>query len=485
MAAAAAASRCGRGSNCFQAGSRSRCPGRVLVLIIPLLALFANVYAVGVSDESTAKNILPKTDAEDSHLSNAHPRSNTYSPRARNLGASVLVPRSIPASRTVNTHNNKKRATPSIPSPTAQVTTGPSSSPIRCPTDNLTVFTEPTESKRYVILCGRDYHSNLGAKELRNLETNSLKECIDVCAQDTTGCSAVGWGYHEYYRSNRCFLKSSIGQSHDSATWVVAVEDPSQPGSRTFSEPHGLSVDTKAGIGVGVASAIVLIGAGLVCAWYYPKRKSAVDGMALEENKEISETSSSIGYNGSYRTHSPTPPAFQQQPIYQMPAGECPELLGSPVSFASEAPNSSGVDDDSPSAGVSSYLARQQRSILDSCRPARSRDGPRLAAIAHEIGDQQWPATYTVFSPDGTLAPMSAATWHGTFAPSPWSATAPSSASELPVAHQGGRQGYGPEYEMPSTVAATVHRGGVDAEKFLLSDVILLKARLASEKRDG
>lgn len=451
-------------------GSSSRFLGCFLILLT-LLALVTDSAAVSINNHITTPYSSTEAAVNRRPPSNVQIRSN--SPRgSQTLGA----PRGAPAIRSRGTPVINKRATPSIPSPTAQVTSGPGSSPIHCPADNLTVFTEPSASKRYVILCGRDYHSSLGAIDLYNVVAKSLNDCIEVCAKDNTGCSSVGWGYMDDELGFRCFLKSSIGEPHDSASWMFAVEDPSQPGNPIPPASPGLSADAKAGIGVGAAAAVVLVGVGILAFWYYRQRKYIAE-KSLGQAKDLSESSSSIGY-GSHRTHSPAPPSFQRS-LHQLPAGECLELPGSSVNVGL-APGSPAHDDDAPSRGVAQYLVRQQRRILDNCRPARPEDDPKTGLTSIDTSNLQWGTTHTR-SPDGTLAPMSAMTGHGSFAATPWSATQSSPASELPVV-RGGPNGYGPEYEMASDVTMATGRPERAADKFLLSDMVLFKKQLVSEK---
>ncbi|TLS30991.1 hypothetical protein PpBr36_03062 [Pyricularia pennisetigena] len=449
--------------------SRSRSPGSFLMLLVTLLALLANATAVSINNPIITPDSLGGA-AANNHPSNLEIRSN--GPRG---SEAPWAPRRALAIRPRGTPVIHKRATPPIPSPTAQVTSGPGSSPIHCPADNLTVFTEPSTSKRYVVMCGRDYHSSLGAIDLYNVAAKSLNDCIDVCAKDNSGCTSVGWGYMDDTAGFRCFLKSSIGEPHDSAGWMFAVEDPSQPGNPAPPPSQGLSADAKAGIGVGAAAAVVLMGVGILAGWYYRQRKSIAE-QSLGQAKDLSESSSSIGH-GSHRTHSPAPPSFQRS-LNQMPAGECLELPGSPVNV-DPAPGSP-AQDDIPIRCVATYLVRQQQRILDSCRPARPKDDPKTGLASIDTTNSQWGVTYTR-SPDGTLAPMSAMTGHGSFAVTPWSATQPSPASELPVVRRG-PNGYGPEYEMASDVTAAAGRSERAAEKFLLSDMVLFKKQLVSEK---
>ncbi|KAJ9155137.1 hypothetical protein NKR23_g2246 [Pleurostoma richardsiae] len=118
--------------------------------------------------------------------------------------------------------------TNTLPSPSATATGGLEVQVV-CPTDNRTLYdiSAPSQSggnKKFLVLCGRDYSSAQGAVDLFTKNTTTFAECLDDCANQE-GCTAVGWG--NYYGTNTCWLKSSIGEPNWSSSWYAAVEDES------------------------------------------------------------------------------------------------------------------------------------------------------------------------------------------------------------------------------------------------------------------
>ncbi|KAJ4304125.1 hypothetical protein N0V88_001735 [Collariella sp. IMI 366227] len=51
-----------------------------------------------------------------------------------------------------------------------------------------------TTARGYLLLCGRDYNSNVGTtQDMYHTPTDTLSECLDACAQQD-GCVGAGWG---------------------------------------------------------------------------------------------------------------------------------------------------------------------------------------------------------------------------------------------------------------------------------------------------
>ncbi|KAK3333573.1 hypothetical protein B0T19DRAFT_129700 [Cercophora scortea] len=112
------------------------------------------------------------------------------------------------------------------PSPTAQGTTGPDQT-VKCPLNNLTLYTSQADtSKRFVLLCGRDFNSDRGTLDLYNEETHDMSDCIDACAKQP-GCVGAGWGPSDGV--TLCWLKSYIqfDKPNWSAGWYFAIKDNS------------------------------------------------------------------------------------------------------------------------------------------------------------------------------------------------------------------------------------------------------------------
>ena len=113
-------------------------------------------------------------------------------------------------------------ATRSFPAPTAQATIGPSQN-IKCPTNNLTLYTSQLdEKKRFVLLCGRDYNSDHGAIDMYNQDAETMGDCIDMCAS-AKDCVGAGWGNMD--GRDVCWIKSQLGQPGWSYLWYFAVLD--------------------------------------------------------------------------------------------------------------------------------------------------------------------------------------------------------------------------------------------------------------------
>ncbi|KAK4165333.1 hypothetical protein QBC43DRAFT_32135 [Cladorrhinum sp. PSN259] len=114
-------------------------------------------------------------------------------------------------------------ATRLFPLPVAQATTSPNG--VNCPSNNLTLYTPSrTPNRKYLLLCGRDYSSNLGfgTEDLYNQRTDSMSECIEACAAQE-GCVGAGWGSTEGKKT--CWLKSKLGEPNWTGAWLFAVED--------------------------------------------------------------------------------------------------------------------------------------------------------------------------------------------------------------------------------------------------------------------
>jgi hypothetical protein len=96
-----------------------------------------------------------------------------------------------------------------------------------CPANNLTLYSSATNpKKKYLLLCGRDYNSNLGTtQDLYNAATDTLPECLELCAgQD--GCVGAGWGSGSYADGQpTCWLKSKLGVANTALTWSFFVQD--------------------------------------------------------------------------------------------------------------------------------------------------------------------------------------------------------------------------------------------------------------------
>ncbi|KAL2129907.1 hypothetical protein VTI74DRAFT_7150 [Chaetomium olivicolor] len=116
-------------------------------------------------------------------------------------------------------------STRTFPAPVA--TSTPSAASISCPSNNLTLYPSTINpQKTYLLLCGRDYNSNLGTtQDMYHAPTDTLSECIDLCAgQD--GCVGAGWGRGSTGGGRAiCWLKSRLGVMNEAPAWSFVVED--------------------------------------------------------------------------------------------------------------------------------------------------------------------------------------------------------------------------------------------------------------------
>ncbi|KAK3938484.1 hypothetical protein QBC46DRAFT_265247 [Diplogelasinospora grovesii] len=135
------------------------------------------------------------------HKSDPSPAANTTSPTATNGSSS---------------------SSGTLPAPTAQGTTGPEQT-IQCPGNNLTLYTSGVDTqKQYVLLCGRDYNSGSGSVDLYNQPTNTVGDCMDLCAEQQ-GCVGAGWG--SYQGQYVCWLKSKLATPNWTPGWYFFIED--------------------------------------------------------------------------------------------------------------------------------------------------------------------------------------------------------------------------------------------------------------------
>ncbi|KAK0674341.1 hypothetical protein QBC41DRAFT_53642 [Cercophora samala] len=96
---------------------------------------------------------------------------------------------------------------------------------ISCPTQNLTLYSSPatpSNNRKFLLLCGRDYNVVNGATDMYNVRVDTMAECIDLCAKQA-GCVGAGWG--EQNGQYPCYLKSRLGEPNMAGHWQFAVED--------------------------------------------------------------------------------------------------------------------------------------------------------------------------------------------------------------------------------------------------------------------
>ncbi|KAK3692839.1 hypothetical protein B0T22DRAFT_29095 [Podospora appendiculata] len=147
-----------------------------------------------------------------------------------NSSSSTTPTRPVPNVETTNPPSPRASIpTPArdlYPAPTAQGTTGPDQT-VQCPLNNLTLYTSQADAtKKFVLLCGRDFNSDRGTRDLYNEETHNMSGCIDACAKQP-GCVGAGWGPSDGV--NLCWLKSYLqfDKPNWSAGWYFAIRDNS------------------------------------------------------------------------------------------------------------------------------------------------------------------------------------------------------------------------------------------------------------------
>ncbi|KAL2270351.1 hypothetical protein VTJ83DRAFT_2535 [Remersonia thermophila] len=115
-------------------------------------------------------------------------------------------------------------STRAVPTPVA--TANPSAS-MSCPGNDRTLYLAPQNSqKKFLLMCGRDYHSRNGTQELYNAPASTLKECLELCAMQE-GCLGAGWGRSGKVASGKpvCWLKGQLGSHHDAPLWSFLMLD--------------------------------------------------------------------------------------------------------------------------------------------------------------------------------------------------------------------------------------------------------------------
>ncbi|KAK3295617.1 uncharacterized protein B0H64DRAFT_441994 [Chaetomium fimeti] len=84
----------------------------------------------------------------------------------------------------------------------------------------------PLQGGRYSYTDFSNYNSNLGdTEDLYHTPTDSLNECIDLCATQE-GCVGAGWGEGNANDGRAtCWLKSQLGEPNGAPLWSFVIED--------------------------------------------------------------------------------------------------------------------------------------------------------------------------------------------------------------------------------------------------------------------
>lgn len=96
---------------------------------------------------------------------------------------------------------------------------------VDCPNGNGTTYQVPGSTVQFLHLCGVDYSGDTEATDIKNVQTDSMADCMDNCA-GTEGCTGCGWGYQDgdSLYEHTCWLKSGLKTSHVADTaWAFAI----------------------------------------------------------------------------------------------------------------------------------------------------------------------------------------------------------------------------------------------------------------------
>lgn len=94
-----------------------------------------------------------------------------------------------------------------------------------CPAANNTMYQVPGSHKRFLRLCGIDYHGSTSSRDLIHMYTASMADCMNSCASFDQ-CTAVGWGFlpGDTGKEHRCYMKTDLKTGHAATTdWCFAM----------------------------------------------------------------------------------------------------------------------------------------------------------------------------------------------------------------------------------------------------------------------
>ena len=121
-------------------------------------------------------------------------------PLSPNPTTNVSATQAPSASRT----SSGGTATPTVVLPT-----------LDCPGANNTLYTVPGSTKTFLHTCGIDYSGAGEATDLSHVYTNSMAECMNVCASFDK-CTGCGWGFvtGDTGEAHRCWMKNDLRAAH-------------------------------------------------------------------------------------------------------------------------------------------------------------------------------------------------------------------------------------------------------------------------------
>ncbi|KAK4174156.1 hypothetical protein QBC36DRAFT_334236 [Triangularia setosa] len=94
-----------------------------------------------------------------------------------------------------------------------------------CPAANNTMYQVPGSHKRFLRLCGIDYHGSRSSRDLSHMYTASMADCMNSCASFDQ-CTAVGWGFlpGDIGKEHRCYMKTDLKTGHAATSdWCFAI----------------------------------------------------------------------------------------------------------------------------------------------------------------------------------------------------------------------------------------------------------------------
>lgn len=205
--------------------SRRKYRWGVLVVILLLIAIPIAIgvgVAVGLKNKSLASAGPAAAAASSSRFvpsSNVHMFPRVSRPSA-NPPASPLPTGANSTSPSSSNTIPSSSATPTKPTNTSS-STAPTVTAILptldCPAANNTVYTVPGMTITFLHVCGIDYSGTGGATDLSHVYTNSMAECMNLCASFSK-CTGCGWGVVAGDivggTSHRCWMKNDLRVAH-------------------------------------------------------------------------------------------------------------------------------------------------------------------------------------------------------------------------------------------------------------------------------
>lgn len=115
--------------------------------------------------------------------------------------------------------------TSTAPSPTVSVLKL-APTPIKCPDANESVYQPNPDTRPFLVRCDVTYNSSdmggsSATNDTRRKDTESVEECIDVCAQDSD-CAGASWGKSE--GKFTCWMKKSLEESTGKLDWFSVIK---------------------------------------------------------------------------------------------------------------------------------------------------------------------------------------------------------------------------------------------------------------------